>query len=70
MIIHQETFKEFGHVLIHLGEAAIIGGAAALFVQGLPLAVSLTAFIGGILLVFSGLYFINRSHLKEKLKEQ
>jgi hypothetical protein len=69
MKIHVETTKEFGNVLVHLGEASIIGGAAGLFVQGFLLWASLVALIGGSMLVLTGLYFINESHFK-KLKEQ
>lgn len=69
MKIHVETTKEFGTVLVRFGEAAVIGGAAGLFVQGFPLWASLVALVGGSILVLTGLYFINESHLK-KVKEQ
>jgi hypothetical protein len=69
MKIHVETTREFGHVLVRLGEATVIGGAAGLFVQGFSLWASFVALSGGSMLVLTGLYFINASHLK-KLKEQ
>jgi hypothetical protein len=70
MEIHIETTKEFGHVLIRLGEAAIIGGAATWFVQGFLRWVTLSSVAGGFILVFSGLYFVNKYHLDKQLKEQ
>jgi len=69
MKIHIETTKEFGNVLVRCGEAAVIGGAAGLFVQSFPLWASLVALIGGVMLILTGLYFINEFHLKN-LKEQ
>jgi hypothetical protein len=71
MKIHHETIKEFGHALIHLGEASIIGGVAALFVQGFSFWICLSAFTGGLILIFAGLFFSNKCYLKEQsLKEQ
>jgi hypothetical protein len=66
MKIHLETIKEFGNVLIHLGEAAVIGGAASFFVKDVSFWVALTAIVGGVILIFTGLYFVNNSYLKEK----
>ncbi|MFQ5865968.1 MAG: hypothetical protein ACE5IW_12140 [bacterium] len=66
MLIHKETVKEFGSVLIRLDEASIIGGIATYFVQNFVLWASFIAFGGGLVLLFSGLYFINKSNLKEK----
>jgi len=66
MRIYHETIKEFGHVVIHFGEAAVLGGGAALFVRSFSLWLTLTAFVGGLILVFLGLYFVNKSHLEKQ----
>jgi hypothetical protein len=63
MKIHLETIKEFGNVLIRFGEAAVIGGAAALVVQSFSFWLAFSAIAGGVILVFTGLYFVNKSHL-------
>jgi hypothetical protein len=65
MKLHVETVKESGHILIRLGEASIIGGAATWFVQSFPRLASLSGLAVGLILVFSGLYFVNKSHLEE-----
>ncbi len=52
MKIHDETIKEFGTILIRLGEAAVIGGVATLFVQDFPRWASLIALFGGAILPF------------------
>jgi hypothetical protein len=51
------TIEKFGEVLVHLGEAAIIGGGATLFLQGLiSWGLSLAGIGGGFFLVLLGLY--------------
>jgi len=71
MEIHHETIKEFGHVIIRFGEAAIIGGIATFFVQDFPHLASSAGLIVGMLLLFAGLYFSNKAHLEEhKLEKQ
>ena len=70
MKIHHETIKEFGHALIHLGEAAIIGGVAALFVQGFSFWICLAAFIVGLILILAGLFFSNKCYLKEQMLKE
>ncbi len=70
MQIHFETVKEFGNVLIRFGEAAMIGAVATFFVSDFPHLASLAGLIVGLVLLISGLYFVNKSHLNEHLKEQ
>ncbi len=51
------TVEKFSEVLIHLGEASIVGGGATLFVQGLVRwGASVVGIVGGIFLVLWGLY--------------
>jgi uncharacterized membrane protein YjjP (DUF1212 family) len=69
MEIHYETIKESGNVLIRFGEAAVIGGIATFFVTDFPRWASLTALIGGSILLLLGLYLINKSHLEAQLEE-
>lgn len=55
------TVVKFCDVLIHLGEASIIGGGATLFVQGLVRwSASVAGIVGGIFLVLWGLYIHNK----------
>jgi len=61
--IHQETVKELGTVLIRLGEAAVVGGVATFFVPAFPRWASSSSLVLGAILVFSGLYAVNKSHL-------
>jgi formate/nitrite transporter FocA (FNT family) len=66
MKIHSETISEFGHVIIHLGEAAVLGGTAALVIQSFSLWFTLGGIVGGFIMVFLGLYFVNKSHSQEQ----
>jgi uncharacterized membrane protein (Fun14 family) len=68
--IHVETIKEFGNVLVRLGEAAIVGVAATWFVQSFSRWVTLSSVAGGFILVFSGLYFVNMSNLEKLAIEE
>lgn len=61
MAIRQKTIEKFGDILIRLGEASIIGGVATFFVSNFPQLASLFALVGGIVLIFTALYFINYS---------
>ncbi|MGH7599727.1 MAG: hypothetical protein ACREOI_25515 [bacterium] len=55
------TIEKFSEVLVHLGEASIVGGGATLFVQGLVSWIeSLAGIVGGIFLVLWGLYIHNK----------
>jgi hypothetical protein len=52
------TVEKFSEVLVHLGEASIIGGGATLFIEGFKsLGASVAGVLGGIFLVMWGLYF-------------
>lgn len=61
MEIKQKAIEKFGDILIRLGEASIVGGVATFFVNDFPKVASLFALIGGIILIFTALYFINYS---------
>jgi hypothetical protein len=61
------TVKKLSEVLVHLGEASIIGGGATLFLDGLVRwGASLAGISGGIFLVLWGLYIYDNA---EKLGE-
>ncbi|MCI0694378.1 hypothetical protein L0337_20515 [candidate division KSB1 bacterium] len=70
MKIHVETIKEFGSVLVRLGEAAIIGGVATWFVKEFNHWISSISIVGGAALVCLGLFFSNQSHLKKEQKKE
>jgi hypothetical protein len=61
--LQQDTIKEFGKVLIRLGEASIVGSVASIFIQSIRFSISLLGFVIGTLLIFAGLFFYN--YLKE-----
>jgi len=55
------TIEKFCDVLIHLGEASIIGGGATLFVKGLvSWGESIAGIAGGTFLLLWGLYIYNK----------
>ncbi len=57
------TVEKLSEVLIHLGEASIIGGGATLFVEGLiRWAATLVGVSGGIFMVLWGLYIYNNAN--------
>jgi len=57
------TVEKLSEVLVHLGEASIIGGGATLFLEGLVRwGASLAGISGGIFLVLWGLYIFDNSN--------
>jgi hypothetical protein len=56
------TIEKLGEALIQLGQAAIIGGGATLFVEGvIRWSASLSGIRGGIVLALVGLYIHNKA---------
>jgi len=66
MKMHHETVKELGTVLIRLGEASVVSGVATFFVHDFPRWASSSGLVLGVILIFSGLYAVDKSHLKEQ----
>jgi hypothetical protein len=57
------TVEKLSEVLIHLGEASIIGGGATLFVEGLiRWTATLAGVSGGIFMVLWGLYIYDNAN--------
>lgn len=57
------TVEKLSEVLIHLGEASIIGGGATLFVEGIiRWTATLFGVSGGIFIVLWGLYIYNNAN--------
>jgi len=49
------TIEKLGETCIRFGEAAVIGGAATLFIKDFPAVVSAGGIFGGITLIWIGL---------------
>lgn len=59
-----KTIEKLGDVLIRLGEAAIIGASASLFIPDFLLANSVFGFAVGLVLVGLGLYIFDNTEPK------
>jgi hypothetical protein len=58
--LKKATTEKLGDVFIRLGEAAIIGAAASLFVDGFPLSTSVYGIGVGCVFIGFGLYLYNQ----------
>ena len=64
MRLRKAAIEKLGDVLLRLGEAAIIGAAASLFIQDFLLANSLYGFGVGVTLIAIGVYAYNKTDQK------
>ena len=64
MQLRKSTIEKFADVLIRLGEASVIGGAATFLVKDFSLWQSLYALSGGVVLIIIGLFMNNIAETK------
>jgi 4-hydroxybenzoate polyprenyltransferase len=60
MKLNDKAIEKLGDTAIHLGEASLIGGVAAIFVSEVSFRVSVFGIAVGGFLIFCGIFIINQ----------